>query len=136
MIVCRTYVANIRNMIKRIASAVVYVSDQDEALKFYRDVLDFEVIMDAPMGESSRWLEIKPRGGETSIVLAQASAFGRQPGEGAFLTFACDDVAETVKQLRARGATTSEVNHEPWGTYATVDAPDGHKVQFNSRPQN
>ncbi len=32
-------------MIKRIASAVVYVSDQDEAVKFYRDVLDFEVVL-------------------------------------------------------------------------------------------
>lgn len=88
------------------------------------------------MGEDSRWLEVKPPGAQTSIVLGSAEAFGKQPGEGAFLTFAADDVAATVEELRARGATTSEVSREPWGTYATVDAPDGHKLQFNERPQN
>lgn len=102
-------------MITRIAAAVVYVSDQDRALTFYRDVLDFEVIMDVPMNKTSRWIEVKPRGAETSIVLALASALDKQPGDGAFLTFASDDVAATVKQLRARGASTSEVIHEQWG---------------------
>ncbi|MGA4506552.1 VOC family protein [Propionibacteriaceae bacterium G1746] len=123
-------------MIVSIASAILYVSDQDSALRFYRDILGFDVVMDADMGEGSRWLEVKPAGAQTSIVLSSAESFGKQPGEGAFLTFAADDVAATVEELRARGATTSEVTREPWGTYATVDAPDGHKLQFNERPQN
>ena len=88
------------------------------------------------MGEESRWLELRPSGAQTSIVLAAAAAFGKQPGEGAYLTFAADDVAATVEQLRARGASTSDVTREPWGTYATVEAPDGHMLQFNERPQN
>lgn len=92
--------------------------------------------MDEDMGEGSRWLEVKPSGAQTSIVLSAADAFGKRPGEGAFLTFVADDVAATVKQLRARGAVTSDVTSEPWGTYATVDAPDGHQLQFNERPQN
>lgn len=123
-------------MITSIASAVLYVSDQDAALEFYRDILGFEVVMDADMGEGSRWLEVKPSNAQTSIVLSSARSFGKQPGDGAFLTFAADDVAGTVEELRARGATTSDVTREPWGTYATVDAPDGHKLQFNERPQN
>lgn len=123
-------------MITSVASAILYVSSQDSALEFYRDVLGFDVVMDAEMDEESRWLEVKPSGAQTSIVLAAASAFGKRPGDGAFLTFAADDVAATVEQLRARGATTSDVTREPWGTYATVDAPDGHKLQFNERPQN
>ena len=123
-------------MITSVASAILYVSDQGSALEFYRDVLGFDVVMDAEMEESSRWLEVRPPGAQTSIVLAAAAAFGRQPGEGAYLTFAADDVDATVEQLRARGARTSEVMREPWGTYATVDAPDGHKLQFNERPQN
>ncbi|GAA1289131.1 MULTISPECIES: VOC family protein [Brachybacterium] len=123
-------------MITSVASAILYVSDQDSALEFYRDVLGFDVVMDAEMEEDSRWLEVRPSGAQTSLVLAAAAAFGKQPGEGAYLTFAADDVAATVEQLRARGARTSEVTREPWGTYATVDAPDGHKLQFNERPQN
>ena len=128
--------ATVESMITSIASAILYVSDQDEALAFYRDILGFEVIMDADMGAGARWLEVKPPHAQTSIVLSAAEPFGKQPGDGAFLTFAADDVAETVAQLRARGAVTSDVVREPWGTYATVDAPDGHKLQFNERPQN
>lgn len=123
-------------MITSVASAILYVSDQAAALEFYRDVLGFDVVMDAEMDEASRWLEVKPSGAQTSIVLASAEGFGRRAGDGAFLTFAADDVAATVEQLRARGARTSDVIREPWGTYATVDAPDGHKLQFNERPQN
>ena len=123
-------------MITSIASAILYISDQDSALEFYRGILGFDVVMDADMGEGSRWLEVKPGDAQASIVLASAESFGKQPGDGAFLTFAADDVAATVEQLCARGATTSEVTREPWGTYATVDAPDGHKLQFNERPQN
>lgn len=123
-------------MITSVASAVIYVSDQDSALEFYRDILGFHVVMDADMGVNSRWLEVKPFGAQTSVVLASAEALDKQPGEGAFLTFAADDVAATVEELRARGAATSDVTREPWGTYATVDAPDGHQLQFNERPQN
>lgn len=123
-------------MITAVASAILYVSDQNSALEFYRDVLGFNVVMDAEMDEDSRWLEVKPSNSQTSIVLAAAEAFGKQPGDGAFLTFVADDVADTVEQLRARGATTSGAIREPWGTYATVNAPDGHKLQFNERPQN
>ncbi|WP_010539602.1 VOC family protein [Dietzia alimentaria] len=94
------------------------------------------MITDEERAEVSRWLEVKPSGAQSSIVLASARGFNKQPGEGAFLTFAADDVAATVKLLRERGATTSDVTDEPWGTYATVDAPDGHKLQFNERPQN
>ena len=123
-------------MITSIAGAIVYVSDQDSALGFYRDTLGFEVVLDQEMGPQGRWLEVRPPGAQTSLMLADAPAFGRRPGEGAFLTFHTDDVAVTVDELRARGATTSDVIREPWGTYATVDAHDGHTLQFNERPRS
>ncbi|MEX5236209.1 VOC family protein [Kocuria arenosa] len=121
-------------MITNVAAAVLYVGDQEEALAFYRDTLAFDVVTDADMGGGARWIEVRPRGAQTSIVLSAAAAFGRTPGEGAYLTFAADDVAATVAELRSRGATVSDPISEPWGTYATVDAPDGHHLQFHERP--
>lgn len=120
-------------MITHIATAVIYVSDQDQAMAFYRDILGFDVVQDVAMGPEGRWLEVAPAHGTTSIMLASASAFGKQPGEGAHLTFATDDVSATAKALKARGAQVSEVTTAPWGTYATVAAPDGHDLQFNER---
>ncbi|MGW4031632.1 VOC family protein [Streptomyces sp. NPDC004838] len=65
---------------------------------------------------------------------SEAASFGKTPGAGAYLTFAAEDVAATVDQLRQRGADVSDPTVEPWGTYATVEAPDGHKLQFNECP--
>ncbi|MEV7590227.1 VOC family protein [Streptomyces sp. NPDC089922] len=120
-------------MITHIASTTLYVTDQDESLAFYRDVLGFELITDVDMGGGARWLEVRPTGAQTSVVLSKAEAFDKSPGEGAYLIFAADDVAATVAELRERGATVTDPKEEPWGTYALVDAPDGHKLHFNQR---
>lgn len=120
-------------MISHIASAILYVSDQDESLAFYRDTLGFEVTTDANWAEKRRWLEVRPVGAQTAVVLLSAEAFDRSPGEGANLTFATEDVAATAAALRDHGATVTGPVHEPWGTYATVDGPDDHKVQFHER---
>lgn len=123
-------------MITNVASAVLYVGDQDEALAFYRDILGFDVVKDADMGQGSRWIEVKPADAQTSVVLSAAAAFDRNPGDGAFLTFAADDIRATVDQLRRRGAVVSDPVIAPWGSYATVAAPDGHQLQFNERPNH
>lgn len=120
-------------MITNVASAVLYVGNQDEALSFYRDVLGFDVVKDADMGQGSRWIEVKPPDAQTSIVLSAAASFDKQPGDGAFLTFAADDILATVDQLRGQGAVVSDPVVAPWGSYATVAAPDGHQLQFNER---
>ncbi|MFI7495293.1 VOC family protein [Kocuria sp. M4R2S49] len=48
-------------MITNVASAVLYVGDQEEALAFYRDTLGFDVVADADMGEGARWIGVSPR---------------------------------------------------------------------------
>lgn len=120
-------------MITHVAAAILYVTDQDESLAFYQGVLGFEVITDADMGGGARWLEVRPAGAQTAIVLLAAATFSRSPGEGANLTFASSNVATTIEILRSRGAEVSEPVEEPWGTYATVVGPDDDRVQFNER---
>jgi catechol 2,3-dioxygenase-like lactoylglutathione lyase family enzyme len=43
----------------KLSHAFVWCLDQDEALRFYTDVLGFEVRTDAPM-EQMRWLTVGP----------------------------------------------------------------------------
>ncbi|CAM2928138.1 VOC family protein [Saccharomonospora xinjiangensis] len=108
-------------MITKAASTVLYGGDQDKALEFYRNVLGFEVVVDTGMGGGSRWIEVRPPGAQTSIVLSSAAAFGRTTaGEGAYLTFAADDVAARVAELH--GGVVSDPVSEPWGMYATVES--------------
>ena len=48
-------------MITRLSHVTIYVLDQDEALKFYRDKLGFEVRNDATMDNGFRWLTVGPK---------------------------------------------------------------------------
>lgn len=120
-------------MITHIGTAMLYVSDQDTSLVFYRDVLGFSVVTDQNMGDGGRWLEVAPPDDSTTIALHDAAAEGKEPGEGAYLTFACDDVAATVVELRGKGAEVSDPDEQPWGTFAFVEGPDGHHVQIHRK---
>ncbi len=120
-------------MITHIGAAVMYVADQEASRAFYVDKLGFSVVRDEEMWPGARWLEIAPPQGQTSIVLSTAETFGKKPGEGAYLTFACDDIAATVEQLRAAGAEVTDPVEEPWGTYIKALDPDGNEVQIHRK---
>src|SRR6185436_10266379 len=48
-------------MIKKMSHASVFVTNQEEALSFYRDKLGFKVHTDAMIGEDFRWLTVCPQ---------------------------------------------------------------------------
>ena len=54
----------------------IVVRDYDAAIRFFVDVLDFELVEDVPSltndGRPKRWVVVRPRGGQTSILLARA----------------------------------------------------------------
>ena len=117
-------------MITPVSVAVMYVADQERSLEFYVGKLGFEELVDEEMFPGARWIEVRPPHGQTSIVLSSAKAFDKEPGEGAYLTFACDDIVATVEQLRAAGVEVTDPVEEPWGTYCKATDPDGHEVQI------
>ena len=59
------------------------VRDYDAALRFFVDVLQFELVEDTPSltndGRTKRWVVIRPQGGQTGILLARADG-ERQTG--------------------------------------------------------
>jgi len=52
------------------------VRDYDPAIRFFVDVLGFELVEDEPSltndGRPKRWVVVRPRGAETGILLARA----------------------------------------------------------------
>ena len=56
----------VRPMINRLSHATIWVTDQDEALTFYRDKLGFEVRTDQTMDDGFRWLTVGPAASPTS----------------------------------------------------------------------
>ena len=50
------------------------VADQDRALAFYRDVLGFGVLVDAPLPQTGgRWIMLAPPGSPVSVSLVSAT---------------------------------------------------------------
>ena len=123
-------------MITRIQSVTLYVSDQDKAKAFYTEKLGFAVRLDAPMGPDSRWVELAPGSGETSLVLMKPAE--GMPGQdlakamiGSWATFifAVDDIEATYKELTARGVEFVDApSKQDWGWWATLKDPDGNVI--------
>jgi lactoylglutathione lyase len=127
-------------MISRIQSVTIYVSDQDSAKAFYTQKLGFKERMDAPMGLDSRWVELAPGSGETSLVLAKPveampgySLAKSMIGTWATFIFAVDDINATYQELSARGVEFQDPpSQQPWGWWATIKDPDGNVIGLHS----
>jgi catechol 2,3-dioxygenase-like lactoylglutathione lyase family enzyme len=104
------------------------VADQDRALRFYVDVLGFEVVRDNHMGPAQRWVQIAPPGAQTSITLV--TWFPTMPaGSTKGTVLESDDLDADVAALAAKGLTIEGgIQSQPWGRYVTFDDPDGNGI--------
>jgi len=60
-------------MQQRISAVTLVVNDYDEAIEFYTEKLNFELLEDTPMGEGKRWVRVAPKGSrESGLLLAKA----------------------------------------------------------------
>lgn len=81
------------------------VNDYDEAIDFYTNKLHFDLIEDTQLSETKRWVLVRPKGSEASLLLAkaaseeQASRIGNQAGGRVFLFLHTDDFERDYKNL-------------------------------------
>jgi catechol 2,3-dioxygenase-like lactoylglutathione lyase family enzyme len=93
--------------ITQVGRVIVPVSDQERALAFYTGVLGLEKRMDVPMGEADRWIEVAPKGQQTSIAIARPPA-GSPIGIQTGLSFATTDVDADHAALKAAGVDVDD----------------------------
>src|SRR5260221_3238809 len=76
---CRRNPTNRRLQMSKLASKLnlsqvgrvcVTVADTDRAIDFYVGTLGFEKVVDVPMGEARRWVEVALPGTATTIAIA------------------------------------------------------------------
>jgi catechol 2,3-dioxygenase-like lactoylglutathione lyase family enzyme len=104
-------------------SAITYlVRDYDEAIRWFVDVLGFELRQDEYLGEGKRWVLVAPKAAETSFLLARVSDPNQVAGIGnaaagrvAFF-LNVDDFDATYAELLKRGVQFCEMpRREPYG---------------------
>jgi len=113
-------------MPRAVNHVAVVVPDYDEAIAFYRDILDFDLIEDTALGAGKRWVLVGPAGGRgAALLLARAaneeqrSRIGNQTGGRVFLFLHTDDFRRDYDRLRARGVEfTDGPREEAYGTVA------------------
>ncbi|MFT3700103.1 MAG: VOC family protein [Kofleriaceae bacterium] len=89
----------------------IIVDEYDPAIRFFVDVLDFELIEDVPSvtndGRPKRWVVVRPPGAVTGILLARAdgesqrAAIGQQFAGRVGLFLRVDNFDATLAKLRA-----------------------------------
>jgi catechol 2,3-dioxygenase-like lactoylglutathione lyase family enzyme len=131
-----------------LSHAFVWCLDQDEALRFYTDVLGFELRTDAPM-EHMRWLTVGPPGQpDVEIGLLEpvpgasdedAEAVRRMVAKGVLgsLLFRTDDVHAAFERVKGAGA---EILQEPTEMpYGVIDCafrdPSGNNVRIGQEAE-
>jgi uncharacterized glyoxalase superfamily protein PhnB len=132
-------------MITAITHVVRYIPNEDQALAFYRDMLDFQVKMDNPMGApEQRWLTMtlpaqpqmelvlmNPNGWFKNQALEDALAqLGKQPQ----LILSTDDIEALHAKFSAAGHYASEINTTPWGKDVQLRDPFGNSIYVVQNP--
>ena len=110
------------------------VQDQDRARDFYVDTLGFELVRENAMGPAQRWVQVAPKGGQTSVTLV--TWFDTMPpGSLRGLVLHTEDLDAEVAALIGRGVPMLEgIQEAPWGRFAVFADPDGNRLVLRGRP--
>jgi catechol 2,3-dioxygenase-like lactoylglutathione lyase family enzyme len=92
----------------KVGRVVVPTADVDSALEFYVGTLGFEKIVDLPMGDAGRWVELKVADGETTIALAPPPPGKPAGGADTGIIIDTTDIEADHAALKDAGADVDE----------------------------
>lgn len=120
------------------------VREYDTAIRFFVDVLQFELVEDTPSltndGRPKRWVVVRPTGGQTGILLARAdgehqtNVVGQQFAGRVGLFLRVDDFDAAYQRMVAAGVRfVSQPRPEPYGRVAVFLDLEGNRWDLLSR---
>ncbi len=126
-------------MITNVSLVTVYVSDQDEAKRFYTEVLGFEARTDVRLGDGFRWVTVghpsqpeldvtlmlpgPPLNDDMAAAVRRALANGTMGGIG----LTTDDCRKDYEALTAKGVVfVQEPSDRPYGLEAVMRDNSGN----------
>jgi catechol 2,3-dioxygenase-like lactoylglutathione lyase family enzyme len=116
-------------MKQEIAHIALVVRDYDEAIQFYCNKLHFLLVEDTRLGETKRWVMIRPPGSSGACLLLakavgemQESRIGSQTGGRVFLFLHTDDFERDFQNLINNNITiTRQPSVEEYGQVAVFE---------------
>src|SRR5262249_11111688 len=121
-----------------VALVTLLVRDYDAAIRFFVDLLQFEVVEDTPAwtsdGRAKRWVVVRPPGAQTGLVLARADggaqlrAIGDQFAGRVGMFLQVDDFEATYRRLVAAGVSfVAPPRRESYGQVAVFLDLEGNR---------
>jgi catechol 2,3-dioxygenase-like lactoylglutathione lyase family enzyme len=122
-------------MPQKIGYVSLLVRDYDEAIKYFTEMLLFDLVEDMPLADGRRWVLIAPSGSnETRILLAKAATpeqdarIGDQAGGRVLLFLHTDDFWRDYDDMKWRGVRFRETpRREDYGTVAVFEDLYGNR---------
>jgi lactoylglutathione lyase len=124
--------------VKKLLHTRMRVSDMDETIAFYANVLGLEVLERKTSPRGSHLAFLKVPNSEELIELASYPPSGPvkvQP-DLVHLAFQVDDLDETMNALADKGipVTDGPTRSSSGSRFIFIDAPDGYEIELIERP--
>ena len=127
-----------KDPMSHLALVALLVREYDAAIAFFVDILQFELVEDAPSwtndGRPKRWVVVRPAGGETGILLARAdgdhqvAAVGEQFAGRVGMFLRVEDFDAAHARMTAAGVVfVSTPRAEPYGMVAVFLDCEGNR---------
>lgn len=113
---------------QHLTHVTLVVRDYDEAISYYTDKLNFDLIKDIDLGDGKRWVLVSPKNSQCQLVLGKAvgaeqeAAIGNQTGGRVFMFLHTTDFWTNYEQMQSKGVIfKEEPRAEPYGTVVVFE---------------
>ena len=125
-------------MKQQIGSVTFLVKDYDEAIEFFVNKLQFDLIEDSQLNETKRWVVVSPKGSSgTSLLLAKATteeqerSVGNQTGGRVAFFLHTDNFNRDYERMMGKGVNFLESpREEKFGKVVIFQDLYGNKWDF------
>jgi lactoylglutathione lyase len=124
--------------VKKLLHTRMRVSDMDQTIQFYRDVLGLEVLEQKVSPRGSHLAFLKVPNSEELIELCSFPASGpvKVQEDLVHLAFQVENLDQTIAQLAEKQIkiTDGPTKTSSGSRFIFIDAPDGYEVELIERP--
>ena len=125
-------------LVKKLLHTRMRVSDMDQTIRFYRDVLGLEVLERKTSPRGSHLAFLKVPNSEELIELASFPPSGPVTVQEdlVHLAFEVDNLDETMRELHDKQVkiTDGPTRSASGSRFIFIDAPDGYEIELIERP--
>jgi catechol 2,3-dioxygenase-like lactoylglutathione lyase family enzyme len=121
----------------KLGRVCISVADPDRALDFYAGTLGLEKVVDVPMGQGMRWIEVRFPGAETTIALGPPPPGVEAGGQQTGICLDTTDVKADHAALKAAGVDVdAEISDmgDPVPPMFWLRDPDGNALIVVEQP--